>query len=74
MGGTGHSALMMRKDSSDSICGSLCLHPANGRYFTDDSGRAIYVVGWELQDDARDKQITFDYGVYLDLLTRHGTI
>ncbi|MCP4786675.1 MAG: hypothetical protein GY903_29670 [Fuerstiella sp.] len=66
--GTGHSALMMGKDSPDRIRGSLRTHPANGRYFTDDSGRAIYLVGshlgWELQDDAWDKQITFDFEEY----------
>jgi hypothetical protein len=54
----------------------LRVHPMNGRYFTDDTGRAIYLtgshLGWELQDDAWDKQITFDYPRYLDLLSRHG--
>lgn len=58
------------------IKGILRPHPRNGRYFTNDAGRAIYVtgshLGWELQDDAWDKKITFDFDAYLDLLTRHG--
>ena len=58
------------------IRGPLRVHPKNGRYFTDDTGRAIYLtgshLGWELQDDAWDKQFTFDYRGYLDLLARHG--
>jgi hypothetical protein len=57
------------------IRGALRVHPQNSRYFTDDSGRAIYLtgshLGWELQDDAWDKQITFDFAGYLDLLSRH---
>lgn len=58
------------------VRGRLRVHPNNGRYFTDDSGRAIYLtgshLGWELQDDAWDKKITFDFGGYLELLARHG--
>lgn len=27
------------------FCGRLRVHPDNGRYFTDDSGRAIYLTG-----------------------------
>ena len=76
LSGTGHGVPPTAKNSSNRIQGSLRLHPTNGRYFTDDSGRAIYLVGshlgWELQDDAWDKQITFDYESYLDLLTQHG--
>ena len=52
--------------------GPLCVHPANGRYFTDGSGRAIYFagshLGWELQDNAWDTAYSFDYAAYLNLL------
>lgn len=58
------------------IRGRLRPHPTNGRYFTNDTGGAIYLtgshLGWELQDNAWDKGVTFDFDSYLDLLTRHG--
>ncbi len=54
--------------------GPLQVHPKNPRYFTDGTGRAIYLTGshtWDsLQDSgALGKSITrFDYDAYLDLL------
>ncbi len=75
-GGSDQAAAAERKGRLPKIRGPLRPHPANGRYFTDDSGRAIWLagphLGWELQDDAWDKQCTFDFTGYLDLLTRHG--
>jgi Protein of unknown function (DUF4038) len=56
---------------------------ANPRYFTDGSGRAIYLTGshvwWNLvgshtwkNDCERGRAEPFDYRAYLDTLTRHG--
>jgi len=57
--------------------GPLRVHPTNPRYFTDGSGRAVYLTGshhWNnLQDSERlGKPLTkrFDYDGYLELLTR----
>lgn len=57
--------------------GPLRLHPANPRYFTDGSGRAVYLTGshtWDsLQDlGETDPPAAFDFDAYLDFLARHG--
>jgi len=56
--------------------GPLTTHPDNPRYFTDGSGRAVYLTGsnWglELQDDAWGFLHTFDYAAYLDFLKRYN--
>jgi hypothetical protein len=59
------------------IRGPLRVHPANSRYFTDDSGKAILLVGshtWNnLQDMGEtDPPTPFDFDGYLDFLVRHG--
>jgi len=51
--------------------GPLRVHPENPRYFTDGSGRAIYLTGshtWgNLQDQlSPDPNVKFDYAAYLD--------
>lgn len=53
--------------------GPLRVHPENPRYFTDGSGRAIFLTGshtWSnLQDQGpKDPPSPFDYGRYLDFL------
>jgi len=58
------------------IQGPLRVHPSNRRYFTDDSGRAIYLTGshtWNsLQDMGySDPPPAFDFAHYLDFLARH---
>lgn len=55
------------------ISGTLRVHPGNRRYFTNDSGRAIYLTGshtWlNLQDGILDgKRLDFDYERFLDFL------
>ena len=62
---------------STKASGPLRVHPQNQRYFTDDSGKAIYLTGshtWHnLQDAGRiGGPLTkrFDYDGYLELLTR----
>lgn len=61
--------------------GPLRVHPENSRYFTDDSGQAIYLAGHQsfvdLQDNSfnkefiRGRQRTLDWETYLDFLTEH---
>jgi hypothetical protein len=56
--------------------GPLRVHPANPRYFTDGSGRAVYLTGshtWNNLPDMGPAEpiVTFDFGAYLDFLNRH---
>ncbi|NLH15612.1 MAG: family 16 glycosylhydrolase [Phycisphaerae bacterium] len=60
------------KDSSG-IHGPLRAHPTNGRYFTDDNGRAIYLTGahtWNNLKDMgpNDPPAVFHYEAYLNFL------
>ncbi len=53
------------------------MHPDNPRYFTDGSGRAVYLTGshtWNNQVDMGrgDPPEPFDFGAYLDFLGRLG--
>jgi len=54
----------------------LQVHPENPRYFTDGSGKAIYLtgshLGWELQDDAWGREHIFDYPGFWDFLVHHN--
>lgn len=57
--------------------GTLRVHPANPRYFTDDSGNVIYMTGshvWNnLIDMGKDDPPQpFDFPGYLDFLQRYG--
>ncbi len=54
----------------------LRVHPTNPRYFTDGSGKAVYLTGshtwWNLQDTGpSDPPPVFDYDAYLDFLKKH---
>src|SRR5687768_8787410 len=54
--------------------GPLRVHPANPRYFTDGSGKAVYLTGshtWNVLQDSPGAP-PFDYAAYLDLLEKHG--
>lgn len=57
--------------------GPLHVHPQNPRYFTDGSGRAVYLTGahtWNNLVDMgpSDPPPAFDFGAYLDLLERYN--
>lgn len=58
------------------VRGPLRAHPDNGRYFTDDSGRAIYLTGshtWaNLQDIGLAGGPPFPYREYLDFMQSYG--
>src|SRR5687768_758105 len=66
--------------ASDSVAqhfnGPLKRNAANPRYFTDNSGKAIYLTGshtWEnLQDMVSAPEINFDYEGYLEMMERNG--
>lgn len=57
---------------------TLRIHPTNPRYFTDGTGRAIYLTGshtwYNLQDSGTigEPLTHFDYSAYLDLLQSSG--
>ncbi len=62
--------------SNSIINGPLRVNPANGRYFTDNSGKAIYLTGshtWSnLQDNGQNfPPPIFDYTAYLQFLVDH---
>lgn len=58
----------------ESLSGSLRIHPGNPRYFTDGSGKAIYLTGshtWSnIQEHAN--RSPFDYRAYLGWLQRYN--
>src|SRR5437763_5751363 len=56
--------------------GPLRVHPKNSRYFTDGSGKAIYLTGshtWNSLEDMgyTDPPPALDFSVYLDFLKNH---
>jgi hypothetical protein len=58
------------------LAGPLSINPSNPRYFTDGSGKAVYLAGshqgWELHDNAWGTPLAFDYNAYLSLLQAHN--
>ncbi len=57
--------------------GPLKIHPLNQRYFSDGSGKAIYLTGSHTWSNFQDRGATsppsaFDYPAYLQFLERHG--
>ena len=58
------------------INGTLSAHPKNPRYFTDSSGKAIYLTGshtWEnFQDIGVKGEKLFDYDAYLEMMHKNG--
>ena len=57
--------------------GPLRVHPSNPRYFTDDSGQAIYLTGSHTWANFQERGIAgqtpdFDYPRYLDFMVGHG--
>jgi hypothetical protein len=64
--------LTRTEETKAAAAGPLRVHPTNRRYFTDGSGRAIYLTGshiWtNLQDRGEDPPLAFDYAAYLDFM------
>lgn len=72
----GHWAAALVRANSPAA-GPLRAHPTNGRYFTDGTGRAIYLTGshtWNnLVDMGKaDAPAPFDFDAYLDFLQEYG--
>jgi hypothetical protein len=72
----GQPVKQSRALTSSAINGPLKIHPANHRYFTDNTGKAIYLTGshtWaSLQDQGETLPLQpFNFNQYLDFLTRY---
>lgn len=64
-----------RGTAGEEAKGPLRVHPANPRYFTDGTGRAIFLTGshtWDSLQDWGGPTPNFDYPAYLDLLSGQG--
>src|SRR5262249_31337389 len=62
-----------REDAMTTQTGPLHVHPTNPRYFSDGSGRAIYLTGSHVWQNFQDRGVdwpppVFDYSAYLDFL------
>ena len=58
----------------NSFSGPLRVHPHNRRYFTDGTGKAIYLTGSHVWDNLQDwggKTPKFDYTAYLNFLNKN---
>ena len=69
--------LLLRSERSPGAKGPLRIHPENPRYFTDGSGKAIYLTGshtWaNFQERGVEGQTSdFDYERYLDFMQKLG--
>ena len=65
------------KQNVSRAAGPLIVHPSNPRYFTDDTGRAVYLTGSHTWSNLKDMGKTdppprFDYEGYLDFLGRYN--
>jgi hypothetical protein len=59
--------------STAAATGPLKVNPANPRYFTDGSGKAVYLTGSHTWENLLDRLAKpFDYGAYLNLLQQHN--
>ena len=60
--------------------GPLRVNPANPRYFTDSSGKAIYLTGAHTWSDMLDRgtlsppKVAFDYAGYINWIVHHNFI
>ena len=72
------SVVLMACTATPQGTGPLRVHPDNPRYFTDGSGRAVYLTGshtWKnfaTDGGTTDPLIPFDYGRYLDFLAAYN--
>jgi hypothetical protein len=65
---------------TDSAAGPLRVHPTNPRYFTDGSGRVVYLTGSHERNNFAtftpgwngDPLLSFDFNAYLNMLERHN--
>lgn len=67
----------MTANFDNTINGLLRVHPTNSRYFTDDSGNAIYLTGSHMWNNLidmgkDDPPEPLDFNAYLDFLQKYG--
>lgn len=69
-----NSRVLNTSAQSSTMTGPLRNLNSNPRYFTDGSGRAIYLTGSHTWDNLVDRggKPNFDYSAYLDFLVRHN--
>lgn len=75
--GDGAVTQPLKKLPSTQVSGTLRVNPANRRYFTDGTGRAIYLTGSHTWQNSQDSGGTnpppkFDYQAYLDFLAANN--
>lgn len=63
-----------RRRETREATGPLRVHPTNGRYFTDGSGKAIYLTGSHTWNNLQHNGVypRVDYDEYLDFLDKHN--
>ena len=66
------AAAMGQQPASDQAKGPLRVHPTNPRYFTDGTGKAIYLTGAHTWNALYDARRPLDYPAYLNFLVRHN--
>ncbi len=64
-------------NAREAICSPLRTDPENGRYFTDDSGKSIYLTGSHTWSNFQDNgggfpPPAFNYDAYLDFMVRNN--
>ncbi len=74
--GGGDWILLLRRNSPTST-GPLKIHPDNSRYFTDGSGRAVFLTGSHTWANFQERGVEgetpdFDYERYLDFMQERG--
>src|SRR5882672_5954092 len=67
------SGIAQPQAAATQASGPLRVHPTNPRYFTDGSGKAIFLAGSHVWENLQDRGTTwpppaFDYSAYLDFL------
>jgi hypothetical protein len=67
----------MSQEPASLSMGPLKPHPLNPRYFSDGSGRAVYLTGSHVHPNFQDRGVmdsrfAFDYARYLDFLQAHN--
>ena len=66
------SAAMGQQPARDQAQGPLRVHPTNPRYFTDGSGKAVYLAGAHTWNALYDARAPLDYPAYLNFLVQHN--
>jgi hypothetical protein len=66
------AAAMGQPPARERAKGPLRVHPTNPRYFTDGSGKAVYLAGSHSWNALYDARLPLDYPAYLSFLVQHN--